>query len=254
MNLRFVNALLLSFALAASASAQETPDDDASQRPCDNRAQFGFNSSQGNSETLAALVGADLCRQWKGGRWSADFDASVHRSDDVSAAERADLYLFRERQFRSAWVASLFGTAEVDRARGLDSRFMLGTGVGKLRQFKWRNGIHAGLHAGLGYTVTDERGGDEHAFPEAWSKLDLSARLTDDVTIVSAFHTFTNLEAANDTRVDAEANLALQITQRISLHTGVTLNYDYRPAEGADRFDLLTHTLLAFTWGKSGDR
>lgn len=254
MNLRLLNVLLLFFALAASAAAQEeTPDDDASQRSCDNRAQFGFNSSEGNSDTLALLAGADLCRQWKGGRWSADVDANVHQTDDESASERADIYLFRERHLTNDWVFSLFGTGEADRARGLHSRFLAGAGVGKLRQYKWRKGVHAGLHAGVAYTVTDERRGKEHGFPEAWSKLDMSVRLTNEVTLTSAFHVFSNFEDTNDTRMDAETNIAFQITRKVALHTGVTLNYDYRPAEGADPFDLLTHTLIAFTWGKSGE-
>lgn len=253
MNPRFLNVLLLSFALAATAAAQEeTPDDDASERSCDNAAHLGFNASQGNADTLALLIGADACRQWTGGRWSADFDANVHQTDDESASERADIYLFREHHLKNDWALSLFGTGEADRARGLDSRFLAGAGVGKLRQFKWRKGVHAGLHAGVAYTVTDERRGKEHGFPEAWSKLDLSARLTDDVTVTSALHAFSNLEDSSDTRVDAETNLAFQITRRIALHTGVTLNYDARPAEGAERFDLLTHTLIAVTWGNAG--
>ncbi len=246
------SVLFLTLFLAASAAAQETPDDDASQRPCENTAHLGFNATRGNSDTLSLLVGADHCREWKGGRWSADFDANVHRTEGASASERADLYLFREKHYQRDWVVSFFGTGEVDRARGLDSRLLAGVGFGKLRQFAWRKGVHAGLHAGFAYTVEDERRSREQTFPEAWSKVDVSARMTDELTVTSAFHVFSNLEDAQDTRMDAETDLAIRINRRISLHTGLKINYDHRPAEGADELDLATHTLLAFSWGKSG--
>jgi len=253
MQKRIFGALVIVCVLAVPAGAQETPDDDASSRPCERNAHAGFNANHGNSDTLALLLGADVCREWKGGRWSADLDANVHRTEGSAASERVDLYLFRERHFQRDWVVSVFGTGEVDRARKLDSRLLAGAGVGKLRQFKWRKGAHAGLHAGVAYTVTDEERGREHGFPEAWSKVDVSAKLTDDLIMTSAFHVFSNLEDAQDVRMDAETDFSIRIHRRISLRTGVSLNYDHRPAQGAEEFDLATHTLLAFSWGESGE-
>lgn len=250
---RFLNTLLLALLFTASAAAQQTPDDAAGGRPCEKTAHAGFNATHGNADTLALLLGADFCREWKGGRWSADLDANLHRTEGSAASERVDLYLFRERHFQRDWVVSFFGTGEVDRARKLDSRLLAGAGVGKLRQFKWRKGGHAGLHAGVAYTMTDEEHGREHGFPEAWSKVDFSAKLTEDLTMNSAFHVFSNLEDAQDVRMDSETNFAIRIHRRISLRTGMTINYDFRPAEQADELDLATHTLLAFSWGE-GDQ
>jgi putative salt-induced outer membrane protein YdiY len=252
MRKRRFSTLLLALVLALPAAAQDTPDDVASERPCLNGAHFGFNATRGNADTLSLLLGSDLCRQWQGGRWSADLDATVHQTDGQSAAERVDLYLFRERHYRKDWVISFLGSGEVDRARGLRSRVLAGAGVGKLHRFTWRKGIHAGLHGGLAYTVTDERAGDEHGFPEAWSKLEVSAGLNDQLMLTSALHAFSNLTDTNDFRVNAETNVVFQVTSRISLRTGLTVMYDERPARGADEFDLATHTLLAFSWGKTG--
>jgi putative salt-induced outer membrane protein YdiY len=243
-------ALVCTFLLSLSAAAQ-TPDDEASQRPCDKIAYAGFSATQGNADTLSLLLAGDYCRQWTGGRWSADLDANMQRTEGSSAAERVDLYLFRERHHSRNWVTSYFGTAEMDRARGLTSRLFAGVGIGKLQQFAWRKGAYAGLHGGVAYTVTAERQGAELAFPEAWSKLDLAVQLTRETTMTSGFHVFSNLEDASDVRLDVETSIAIQIHRRLSLSTGVTINYDNRPAAGADEFDLATSTVLGITGGDS---
>ena len=234
--------------------AQQTPDESFSGRPCEKSLHLGFNSTQGNSDTLALLLGGNYCRPRPKGRWEIDLDANVLRSSGRAETEHVELEGVDEFHFGRDWVLSVFGTAAADHAGGVDSRFLAGSGIGKQREIKWRSKqMSAGLHAGFAYTIADHADGTEESFPEAWLKTQLAVPFTDHASVKSVFLAFMNVGETDDYRLDLETDFNLVLTKRFSVRTGFEVRWDERPAATAEELDASTHTMMVISWGGTGD-
>lgn len=239
--------ILLSVEASAQPDPMNIPDPPDA---CRNDVFGGLNTSHGNVEAIALLLGTDLCavRKLNRARLEADL-AVVHASEGTGRIlESLEIEGFLDRQFAKGWRAVFRATGQADDRAGLDSRFLAGPGIG-IDRFRALSSIS--LDSGVVWIVESKQGRSTEQFPELWIKLESHRNLGKTAVYHQKLDGSGNLNQVGEYRLSWENDVLLHLTKKLSLKVGADLNWDTRPAQHFKEFDASTHTLFVYSPGRT---
>lgn len=242
-----ISALLLLIAVAAPAqqSASQINAD------CKNNLSLGINGSGGNVDAFGGNFASEVCDANDTRRWALQADATVLKvfgaaSDQLKRnVQRRNFYGSRERYFRGGWFWVLNVTEQADNPQGLETRLIVGPGVGATATPKW--GV-VKFETGLSRTWENVRGAPKRAFPEGWTGARLAWNIRPNIAFREKADLFANIDDNRDYRYAASSSFVFKLTKLLSLETGFTYKWDNRPAPGFEKTDWYTSTMLVFNW------
>lgn len=224
-------------------------------------ADLSITYRSGNVDLL--LVGTSVRAQWarlatKTSSTAQDeLEDLVYFVGDLSIGVRSD-ERFKNAGFghvrwthmwRSMFGTEVFAQTQYNEFIRLQQRYLLGAG-GRLELLEGANGE---VVIGTGYMLEFEQNDVPEDGPDArevlahrWtSYLSLKGYLSDpNVSIVNTVYAQPRLTDMGDYRVLDEAELSVQITERLSLVAGLYLRFDSQPVADVDKLDVTMQNKL----------
>ena len=244
-------ALVLVFAAAGPALAQQDPNEDRWH----DTAEFSYVVTAGNSETNTLGFKNKLWRAWEksgfelnagGVRAEATRKFAVGDPNSFDIEEEKDLtaeayYINGRYDHKITDHFFWFASAGWDRNTfaGIDNRYTGAVGVGN----QWIDTDDIKFRTDYSITYTKEDAVvDDPTFDDSFVGARVSYgyvnKLTDNVTFTSDLIVDDNLEDTTDLRANMTNSVAVSMTKRLALKVSVQLLYDHQPAIGSfDLFD-----------------
>ncbi len=251
------NAAIAAGAVAALLAAG-APAARAEGKPAkgfDDRAEFSFVVTSGNSETDTLGFKNNLGYRWErsrlevkagGVRANSSRRLAVGTPTDFSVESRPELsaesYFLNgqfDRKITDAFYWTLGAGWERNRFAGIQNRYIVSAGVGNI----WVDGER--LKFRTGYSLTGTRQEDVSATPGV-NDTYLGARLTSSfLKAIGAGTTYANdltldenLDDTADYRGDMTNSVSVSVNSRVALKVSLQWLYDHQPASGTlDLFD-----------------
>lgn len=177
----------------------------------------------------------------------ASLTSLIRRSDSTTTQRRHDLAADVRRFFSDRWFAIAIGAAEHDLELGLDSRLLLGAGIG--RALLRSNRAIVSLHGGLDVDREDFRGVDVEYEPEAyaafeWDWFDVAR----DYDVLFNVITHIRLEGSSRTRVEMEAAVHRDLVHDFYIGLSAFHSYNSDPPDGFEKRDWAAALTLGRTF------
>jgi putative salt-induced outer membrane protein len=233
--------------LCAQAQLVSKPDGET-------RSLWGLSASasDGNTRATSVTMTGEAVRQTDESKWGFTGRANYARDDVATTA--ANLYLGTQYD-RNFVDMPLFGFGKLDylrdRPANIESRF---SAYGGLGQHLVRNDEHSwDISAGLGYTEdryvapADVAGQLRSRYGRVEAVLSETSthQLTPTTSARQKFDLYPNLHNEGEYRAVIDLGLAVAITDRLQLTTGLLYRYDSDPGLGLKNYDTLFVTGIA---------
>jgi putative salt-induced outer membrane protein YdiY len=212
------------------------------------RADLGYNLTQGNANTQLGTFTLFAERKRPEARhFSFLFDAARGRSSGVETANRARVETKLDRATVGESYRYWLLGAGYDRVRDSDLRLEAGSGFGRTLINTASNHLSAEIGASYvreRFTRTGTETDAKLRFGETWERpLSRRVGLSHSLALLSVVGNYRDYTALSVFAV------TLQVSQKVSLVSRLTNNYDSRPAPGTKRSDLLLTSQLGFAFG-----
>lgn len=215
-------------------------------------ANLGVALTQGNSDTTSVALGMAISRTTPHDKTSL-YAAAVYSSDSTSGDSRTTANSIRsglryERNINDKWFGYAFTDLERNGLQDLNLRFVLGGGLG----YRLIRSEHTQLDllGGLAWNREYFSGIDnDRSSADAQIGQTLEHRIGTRTTLKEQLYFFPNLSNAGEYRVNFDASLQTDITQRIGWRLAVSDRYLSNPLPGLEKNDLILTTGISVKIG-----
>jgi putative salt-induced outer membrane protein YdiY len=245
----FAVAALLAAAVFAPALAQDPPP--APEKPklgWSNQGEVAWTLTSGNANMSTISLANTLDYRWPNSLLSfyafgirattddtlrfedADTGAISEREISTTNAERYVLALNFEDKIsaRLFWFAA--GGWERNPPSGIDSRLLLGGGVGNIWYENDRG--HFRTSYGINYTWESWTNGTNENFLGGNLRADWLWKFSDNASFQTVNTLFPNFSTWNAWRINSNNSLTVQMSKMLALKVGLTFLYDNQPQDG----------------------
>ncbi len=234
---------LMAAALPAIASAQVTTKPDGVFRSL-----FGLSgsASDGNTRAASLAITGETVQQTTYSKWGMLGRAVYARDDEGTTAQNI---VFGTQYDRDITDTDYFGVAKFDAQRDRLSNLNLrGSAYGGIGKHLIRNDANTwDAIVGLGYTqdryvTATEVDGEfrrKYGYAEGVISENSNHKLTANTTLRQKLELYPNLSNSGEFRAVFDIGLAVAMTQRLQLTTGVTYRYNSDPGTDTKRYDTL---------------
>ena len=212
----------------------------------------GLSLTRGNSETTSFTLGANAVRATRRDKTSAYFTSlyatnktkgiSLTTANAVRGGARYELNL-TGRSFVFG-----FGDAESDEFQMLDLRLVLGGGIGYYLQKTERSQFQIFGGGSLNKEYFDDN--TKRSSGEVLVGEDLSAKLSNRVTVAERFTLFPNLSETGKFRAAFDSSLVTKLSRWLDWHVTLSDRYLSNPVDEAKKNDLLLITGIRLSFSR----
>ena len=208
---------------------------------------LGAYATKGNSQTDSLHIDGELKFRKRSVRYILGGQYNLQKDQGSDSVNNARIYGDSHRFISDKWYALVNASATRDEFQDLNVRGTLGPGMGY--EF-WQSDLrNLSLEGGLNYTYEDfeTRKNDEYATLRWSLKLDYWVYKRE----VQYFLTNTGLQSVEDSKnlvLHAQTGFNIPITDRLKTKFELDIDYNNKPASGAEETDLKYIVSGGYSW------
>ncbi|HEX5138194.1 MAG TPA: DUF481 domain-containing protein [Planctomycetota bacterium] len=220
---------------------------DATTKPWEIKGALGFTLTDGNSDTMTLLVGAEALREWTKWKLSMKLGILYAESDDVQTASE---WMFIEKLERKlSERATIFQALLLEHDEEEDLRYRIQFTMGYNRRLVKKEKFE--LWGNVGGGVLHESFFDEDE-TEAIAQLGINFtwQITKNLKYEQIIVFFPSLSKSGEFRMYWESVFTTPISDRLDLRISILDRYDSNPQPGVEENDLTVAIALAIKFTK----